>query len=164
MNAWMLHNGVTAEQLRGRLTVVPHSIDLGSSDREGVERLIAGIEAQLGGSPPSLIVIDTLQRNFGSGDENSARDMGAFIHNCDDLRTHFGAAVLVVHHTGKDKGDPRGSSALEASLDMMSRVKDVKKGQSGLVTLAFEKLKLLGTREPVRLEVLEETGPVSWCH
>lgn len=65
-----------------------------------------------------LIVIDTLARSFGSGDENSAKDMGTFISGCDQVREKTGATVLIVHHTGKEmtKG-PRGSSALYAALD-----------------------------------------------
>jgi hypothetical protein len=66
---------------------------------------------------PVLIVIDTLARSI-YGDENTATDMGAFVQACDALRTRYGAAVLIVHHTGKDaaKG-ARGSSALKAAVD-----------------------------------------------
>ena len=39
--------------------------------------------AQETGLQPALIVIDTLARNFGGADENSAQDMGAFISNLD---------------------------------------------------------------------------------
>ncbi|WP_162062566.1 helicase RepA family protein [Vibrio taketomensis] len=49
-----------------------------------------------------MIVIDTLARCFGNGDENSAKDMGAFIAACDRLKQHTQAAILLVHHTGKD--------------------------------------------------------------
>jgi RecA-family ATPase len=37
-----------------------------------------------------LIVIDTLNRNFGGGDENSAQDMGQFIENLDEAQRHLG--------------------------------------------------------------------------
>jgi hypothetical protein len=45
---------------------------------------------------PRLIVIDTLARCFGGGDENSAQDMGKFVQACDQLRRATGAAVLAV--------------------------------------------------------------------
>lgn len=70
--------------------------------------------------PPSLLVIDTLARNFGGGDENETKDMNQFIQNVDLLRTELQTGVLVVHHTGKDltKG-ARGNSALEGAADVM---------------------------------------------
>jgi RecA-family ATPase len=34
-----------------------------------------------------LIVLDTLARTFGDGDENAARDMGGFVNSVDRLRT-----------------------------------------------------------------------------
>jgi len=73
---------------------------------------------------PVLIVLDTLARNFGPGDENSQKDMGAFVRGVDRLIEETGAAVLVVHHTGKDdaKGE-RGSSALRGALDTSIFVK-----------------------------------------
>lgn len=72
------------------------------------------------GELPSLIVVDTLARNFG-GDENSTEDMGAFVANLDAFLRKSGewnAAVLVVHHCGKaDKTQGRGNSALRGAID-----------------------------------------------
>ena len=67
---------------------------------------------------PALIVIDTLHRNFGPGDENSARDVGKFVQVADLLRAAYGATVLIVHHSGHGSNDrARGSSALRAAVD-----------------------------------------------
>lgn len=68
---------------------------------------------------PVMVVIDTLNRNFGAGDENSTRDMTAFLHNIDTLiRQKYKCHVMIVHHSGKDaaKG-ARGSGALKAAMD-----------------------------------------------
>lgn len=67
---------------------------------------------------PSLIVIDTLARTMGNGDENAAKDMGLFVRNIDMLRKETGAHVMVIHHSGKDasKG-ARGSGSLRAAAD-----------------------------------------------
>jgi RecA-family ATPase len=67
---------------------------------------------------PSLIIIDTLAMAFGSGDENTAKDMGLFIANCTCLRAETGAHVMVIHHSGKNtsKG-ARGSGSLRAAAD-----------------------------------------------
>lgn len=70
---------------------------------------------------PDLIIIDTLARYFGDGDENSAQAMNRFVAACDRLRTEFGCAVLVLHHTGKRQNgvvQERGSSALGAAADV----------------------------------------------
>lgn len=68
--------------------------------------------------PPILIVVDTLARSMGQGDENSTKDMSTFVKNGDLLRKETGAHVLIVHHTGKneDRG-ARGASALKAAVD-----------------------------------------------
>ena len=65
----------------------------------------------------ALIIIDTLARHH-TGDENSATEMSSFIGNLDQLREEFNAAVVVVHHSGKDPSrGARGSSAFRAALD-----------------------------------------------
>ncbi|WP_236451982.1 helicase RepA family protein, partial [Escherichia coli] len=76
------------------------------------------------GKPVRMIILDTLARCFGGNDENDARDMGAFIRGCDELKRRTGSTVLVVHHSGKDetKG-ARGSSAFRASLDAEYRIR-----------------------------------------
>ncbi|WP_182804640.1 helicase RepA family protein [Paracoccus sp. MC1862] len=67
---------------------------------------------------PSLIVVDTLARAMGNGDENTAKDMGQFVRSVDHLREVTGAHVMVIHHSGKDasKG-ARGSGSLRAAAD-----------------------------------------------
>jgi len=65
-----------------------------------------------------LVIIDTLNRNFGEGDENSSRDMSAFINSVDDHFRESGKTVLIVHHTGHAEGGrARGSSVLPASCE-----------------------------------------------
>ena len=71
---------------------------------------------------PKVIVIDTVARSMMGGDENSAQDMGLFVHACDEIRKATGACVLLVHHTAKARkpGQPpseRGSGALRGAMD-----------------------------------------------
>lgn len=65
---------------------------------------------------PQLVIIDTLARSAVGVDENSNKEMGEFIAACDYIRNSLEAAVLVVHHTGKN-GDIRGASALYGAAD-----------------------------------------------
>lgn len=74
---------------------------------------------------PKLVVIDTLARSMG-GDENSTKDMNAFVQAVDKIKDEYGCTVLVAHHTGhgaKDRG--RGSSAWLGALDAEFQVSKV---------------------------------------
>jgi AAA domain-containing protein len=97
--------------------VVPSAVDLPSSKDRAA--LVAAIRAAC--PKPRLIVIDTLARNFGAGDENDQRDMNAFVQGCDALVAAFpGATVLAVHHPGKDRRrGARGSLVLTGALDTL---------------------------------------------
>ncbi len=83
---------------------------------EAVTRAIEAAAERVG--DPGLIVLDTLARNAGGIDENSAKDMGQVVRACDHLRETFAATVLLVHHSGKNpEQGARGSSALRAAVD-----------------------------------------------
>lgn len=64
-----------------------------------------------------LIVIDTLFRALAGGDENSGKDMGAFVNNCSSLKDQLSSHLLLIHHTGKNKEGARGHSSLRAAVD-----------------------------------------------
>lgn len=65
------------------------------------------------------IVLDTLARCMGAGDENSARDMGRFVNRCSEIERRYGCVVVVVHHVGKDPNrGGRGSNALNGAADV----------------------------------------------
>ena len=49
----------------------------------------------------SLVILDTAARVMPGGKEDT-EDMGKFVAACDEIRLVTGAAVLIVHHTGKD--------------------------------------------------------------
>ena len=84
-----------------------------------VSNSIENIISETGGVTPSMIVIDTLARNFGPADENSTREMSTFIGHIDGyLRSKYRCNVLIVHHTGIGSKDrARGNSALKGALD-----------------------------------------------
>lgn len=87
---------------------------------------------------PRAIVLDTLARCMGDGDENSARDMGRFVNCCGVIERRFGCVVVVVHHVGKDPSrGGRGSNALNGAADVTMLVK---KGQTHS-TVAIEEMK-----------------------
>ena len=70
------------------------------------------------GAKVAAIVLDTLARVMVAGNENDSRDMSAFIANVDRIRAETGAAVMIVHHCGKDSSKgARGHSSLRAAVD-----------------------------------------------
>jgi RecA-family ATPase len=83
---------------------------------EDRDALLAEIRAI--GVKPALVVIDTFARMTAGIEENSAKDVGAAIAIMGSIEQETGAAVLIVHHSGKaqDAG-MRGSSALLAAVD-----------------------------------------------
>lgn len=95
--------------------------------------------AESTGQPVSMIVIDTLARNFGPGDENSTEDMSTFIQHVDHhLRQRFNCCVLIVHHSGHNAERARGSSALKAAVDAEY---EISKDDSGNVKIKTTKMK-----------------------
>lgn len=95
--------------------------DLGSEATD-LPQLLAELDAFIAGqcpSAPRAIVLDTLARCMGEGDENSARDMGRLVARCGAIERHFGCLVVLVHHVGKDptRGG-RGSNALNGAADV----------------------------------------------
>jgi hypothetical protein len=88
---------------------------------------------------PVLIVLDTQARMTVGLEENSATDMGLWVQAVDELKAASGACVLVVHHTGRNGGDARGSSAIDAAQDMEWKVE--RKAHQLQATLRCEKSK-----------------------
>jgi AAA domain len=109
-DAWLRQRGIPAPS---QFHLLKNAVDVANQ----AEMLIAAIRAN--GWCPSLIVIDTLAKNFGGGDENSTKDMNAFVAGCIAIQEAFpGATILIVHHVGKDEGKgSRGSSALLGAVD-----------------------------------------------
>lgn len=97
-----------------RVLFVPTTLDLLQNEQD-IADLIASAK-QL--EDVALIVIDTLAVTFGGGNENAPEDMGAYVANLKRIKAETGAAVLVVHHSGKDEAKGmRGHSALLGALD-----------------------------------------------
>ena len=92
-------------------------------DKDDFERLIGEIESiKAIEGDIGMIVVDTFQRNFGAGNENSAEDVGNFIHQLDSLIANYGCNVCLVHHSGHEGNRARGSSVIGASLDYEFKV------------------------------------------
>lgn len=87
-----------------------------------------------------MIVIDTLARAIGGGDENSGTDMGILVKHADVIREVTGAHVCFVHHSGKDKAKgARGHSSLQAAIG--TEIEIVRGEDEEYATVKFRKQK-----------------------
>lgn len=134
--AWGIRHGYDLDQAPIFLSLMP----AGLCDSDQVVFVIEAIQAvadQVG--DPVLIVLDTVARNFGPGDENSTKDMSGFISNIDKIRGKFRSCILLVHHTGHgDKSRGRGSMALKGALDTEYRLE---KAEVDVVRMINTKMK-----------------------
>jgi hypothetical protein len=115
IKAWCVAHGVDPEKIPFFTSNAPAQL-LDEEHARIVADAVAALAEKYG--PPRLVIVDTLNRNFGDGDENNSRDMTAFVASLDRLKARFDCAVLVVHHSGlAEKGRSRGSSVLRAAAD-----------------------------------------------
>lgn len=157
IRAWEIRNNIDLSESPLYISTGP----TGLCDSDATDQVISALDQTK--APPKLIVIDTLARNFGPGDENSTRDMTLFIQAADKLRTRYGCTILLVHHTGHgDKTRERGAFALRGGLDSSYRLE---KSPSGTVQLLPVKMKDAELPSPlafqlraVELGMLDEYG------
>jgi len=81
---------------------------------------------------PGLMVLDTLSRCFGGGEENASADMGHFVQEMTRLAQGRRMASLVVHHTNAQGSRERGHGSLRGGTDTMFTCTS-ERGPSGLV-------------------------------
>lgn len=136
VEAWKRQHGITDMPL----ALIPVSINLRDSAAD-LPKLIATVEAAvaLSGLPLVMLVVDTLNRAFGGGDENG-EDMGQYVANADRLRKHFGCTTCHVHHIPKS-GDltERGHGSLRGAIDTSLGIRS--DPETGLRTLLCLKQK-----------------------
>jgi putative DNA primase/helicase len=127
--AWSLANDVDLKDIPFFISDRPAQL-LDPSNLKDVVLAIEELKNQHG--QPVFVIIDTLNRNFGPGDENKTEDMTAFVNAVDTaIRMMYGCAVLIVHHSPlNDSGRARGASALRGALDWeyrLSKQGDIRK-------------------------------------
>lgn len=154
--AWLAHR---ADDHEPEFWTIPTSIAL--TEKDDAEALIEAIKSVC--EEPVMVVIDTLARNFGEGDENSTKDMNAFVSAIDHIRTALKTHVMLIHHTGKDiERGGRGSSVLRAALDTeMQIVRPDPEGFS--ITFKVTKQKDTEKSQPLQFEMrkIEAIHPIT---
>ncbi len=144
--------------------VIPFQINLFESEKHAI-KLIESIKRfeDRFSQPVRLTAIDTLAKAMAGGDENTAKDMGLYVHNVDRIKDETGTAIISIHHSGKDIGKGgRGSNALLAGVDGVVEVND------GMLTPMFMRNFALAPPvyvelKPVVVGVDEDGDDVTTC-
>jgi phage/plasmid primase-like uncharacterized protein/KaiC/GvpD/RAD55 family RecA-like ATPase len=115
MQAIKKYHGCNLENLA--MVPVPMNFYNGDQDAHDVIELVRAVE-EIKGQPVRLIIGDTLARMSAGANENSGEDMGPVMARFDQVATATGAALMIIHHNGKDaaKG-ARGWSGIRAHID-----------------------------------------------
>jgi RecA-family ATPase len=124
-----------------QLYVVRSMINLRSSVDDFTNLILAIDElVQLIGVQLRMIVIDTLARAFGGGNENSSDDMGAFIQATGKIQNRYKCSLMLLHHAGKDttKG-LRGHSSLLGAVDTQMEIIRFPQTREGLILMSKQK-------------------------
>lgn len=100
-----------------------------------------------------LVVIDTLATAFGGRDENTVADMQNFVGNLTRMSNARGLSCLIVHHSGRQGGHERGSTALKAGVDAQFKCEADLDAKNHIqrITLSNDKQKDWEEAEPVYL-------------
>lgn len=120
------YGGVLTADRRGLANLYMTGISAALSAEGGlmaVERVVSRVVNEQG-EAPGVVFVDTLAASFGGGDENSARDMHAFVDNLQRLRDRWPRmSFVVLHHPTKDSSryefsSGRGSGALRGTAQV----------------------------------------------
>jgi hypothetical protein len=105
IKAYQQQHGAIGERMR----ILPRPVQV--SDIAGWQVLVEACRRL----EPVMVVIDTQARVTVGLEENSAKEMGIFVEAAERIRAATGACVIPVHHTGRQGGDARGSSAIDGA-------------------------------------------------
>ena len=121
--------------------VVRSQINLRSSVEDFTNLILAIDElVQLIGVQLRMIVIDTLARSFGGGNENSSDDMGAFIQATGKIQNRYKCSLMLLHHNGKDTAKGlRGHSSLLGAVDTQMEIIRFPQTREGLILMSKQK-------------------------
>lgn len=155
IEAYRQHHALKGHWVPFYFSAVAPNLGMGEGD---MPALVADIEALIKatGDTPRVICVDTLVRTLAGASEN-AEGMAQFIDNCEAIASHFGCAVIAVHHTPHDQERMRGYSALQGAVMASWLVKktDSAEGYASRVTLVDLKAGESGLSWPVNFSIHE---------
>jgi hypothetical protein len=146
--AWLIHHGVSADDLDGWFDVIPQAILL---TEDGVKDYVEVIRRDR----PGMIVLDTKHAML-AGDSSKDGDIAIMRRALDEMRRASGAAMVLIDHTGLANEDrTRGSNAQQAASD--TEIKVSNEGGVRLVEVKRDKASEPGTSWAFQLEQVPAT-------
>jgi hypothetical protein len=121
MRAFKKHHGIDDIPL----AVLGGTMDFtsGLTDANAIIAVVKALEESCG-HKCAWIIIDTLTRTFGPGDQNTSKDMVKFVRSCDAIREAVtGTHLTVIHHTGWAGDRGKGAIDLDGAVDASFLVK-----------------------------------------
>lgn len=140
MQALKKHHGRKLSDMA--MVPVPLNFYSNAGDASSVVTLVEELE-RIKGKKVRMIIADTLARMSAGANENSGEDMGPVMERFSMVASHTKAAVVVIHHNGKDQAKgARGWSGIRAHIDTEIEVIDA----DGLKSAKVTKQRELGSK------------------
>lgn len=113
--AWSKHHGVKNIPF----VVIGGKLDLTSGlvDAKALAAVIAQAELK-SGHKCVLIIIDTVTRTYGSGDQHQSKDMQKYVQSVDELNRATGAHIAAIHHSPWSDDRGKGAIDLDGAIDV----------------------------------------------
>lgn len=161
LDAWLLAHPSTPEPESNLAFMTAHDFNMYSPSRgeqvAPLNRDLPDVLELIEEIKPSLIVIDTYAVATTGADENRAEHVNVIVQHLKTMKAASSAALLVVHHPGKDESKGmRGSNALFGAADA---VYSVSSASADEITMVSTKHKDKPTGQDVKHFRLERFGP-----
>ncbi len=113
--AWRKKHGVSGIPF----VIVGGKLDLttGLIDAKTLAATIKGLEQKLG-FKCVLIILDTVTRTFGPGDQHQSRDMQRYVQSVDELHRATTAHIAAIHHSPWSDDRGKGAIDLDGAIDV----------------------------------------------
>src|ERR1700682_87432 len=113
--AWRKKHGVSGIPF----VVVGGKLDMttGLVDAKALAATIKGLEEK-SGRECVLIILDTVTRTFGPGDQHQSRDMQKYVQSVDELNRATGAPIAAIHHSPWNDDRGKGAIDLDGAIDV----------------------------------------------
>jgi hypothetical protein len=121
--------------------IIRHQLNLRSSAEDFNALMMAVVQlVETTGIEFQLLIIDTLARAFGGGNENDSDAMGSFITSMGKIQEFLACALMVLHHSGKDLAKGlRGHSSLLGAVDTQLEILRFEDQAKGIISLTKQK-------------------------
>lgn len=121
------------------LLVIGGRLDFTSSLKDARDLIAAIKEAELAtGMECVWVIIDTLTRVFGAGDQNASKDMTRFVQSCDEIMAETTAHVTAIHHSAWSGERGKGAIDLDGAVDASFMVKKSAAGKAARYKLVCD--------------------------